>query len=130
MCFLPHIYIIYPEGMVRSSTSCIGCMYPSEIDSMFIKLRDLTEDVKTYYAYHAVLIVIESVIILVSSATALTINYQNKLETRFIHNGYFVGHCMLRLLFLYYVVRETHNTVLEVSIVISNKIKLHVSRCT
>jgi len=89
--------------------------YLSEVNRLYVKLHGLTEDVKTYYAYHAVLIVVESVIILISSVTTLTINFLNKLDTRFVHNGYFVGHCALRLLFLFCVVRETHSTVLEVS---------------
>jgi len=82
---------------------------------MFIELRGLTEEVKTAYAYHAMLFIVETVLILISCATTLTVNYLNELDTTFINNGYFIGHCSLRLLFLYFVVRETHKATLEVS---------------
>jgi len=104
-------------------------IYPKEINSLFTELRGLTEDVKDYYAYHAVLIIIESVIILVSTVTTLTVNFLNELDTDFIRNGYFMGHCSLRFFFLFFVVRETHKTILEVRIIqlvpILNKINYH-----
>lgn len=100
---------------IKPSSSETKYIHPKEINSLFIELRGLTEDVKLHYAHHAMLIITESVLILVSSVTTLTVNYLNNLDTTFIHNGYFIGHCSLRLLFLYYVVRETHNTIHEVS---------------
>lgn len=101
--------------MLNNSFSDTKYIYPKEMNNMFTELRELTEEVKTYYAYHAIIIIIETVIILVSSVTSLTVNYLNELDTEFIHNGYFIGHCSLRFLLLFYLVRETHYTILEVS---------------
>lgn len=86
--------------------------YPDELVGLFTRLRGLTEDVKTCYAYHAMLITVESVLILITNVTALTTSYINGVESKNIH---LIGHSLMRLLFLFYVVRETHNTKLEVS---------------
>lgn len=107
---------VNPAGVSMSSTSAdIGYMYPKEVNRLFIELRGLTDEVKTYYAYHAIIIIVESVLILVSSATTLTINYLNELDKTYVHNGYCIGQCALRFLFLLYVVHEAHKTILEVS---------------
>jgi len=108
-------------GAAKNVRSTTQYMYPKEINSMFIELRGLTEEVKTDYAYHAMLFIVETVLILISCATMLTVNYLNELNTTFTYNGYFMGHCSLRLLFLFFVVRETHNATLEVSAIINEK---------
>lgn len=101
---------------MKNSLLDIKYVYPKEVNSLFVELRSLTEEVKSHYAYHTIIIIIESILILISSATALTINFLNKSDMPLIDNEYFIGQCFLRLLFLFFVVRETHNTVLEVSI--------------
>lgn len=101
---------------MKNSSPDIKYMYPKEVVGLFVELRDLAEDVKSNYAYHIIIIIIESILVLISSVTALTINCLNKSDIPFIDNEYFIGQCLLRLLFLFFVVRETHNTVLEVSI--------------
>lgn len=108
---------IYCTGVLNHSLPSTKYIHPKEINSLFTELRGLTEEVKVYYAYHAVLIIIESVMILVSTVTTLTVNLLNELDTDIVRNGYFMGHCFLRFLFLFFVVRETHTTSLEVSII-------------
>lgn len=99
---------------MKNPSPGIKYIYPKEIINLFIELRGLTEEVKSYFACHTIIIIIESVLILVLDVTTLTINYLNELDIIFDHNAYFIGQCSLRLLFLFYVVRETNNTVLEV----------------
>ncbi|VVC31908.1 Hypothetical protein CINCED_3A025700 [Cinara cedri] len=110
---------IFANSVLKNSSSSdirYTMMYPKEVNNLFNELRDLTEEVKTYYAYHAIIIIVESVLILVSNATTLTVDCLNELDKTIVRNCYCVGHCALRLLFLFYVVREAHKAVLEVSI--------------
>ncbi|XP_050056957.1 uncharacterized protein LOC126550083 [Aphis gossypii] len=104
---------IFRKSALNNSFPDTKYIHPKELNKLFTELRELTEEVKIYYAYHAILIIIETVIILVSSVTSLTVNYLNELDTEFVHNGYFIGHCTLRFIFLFYLVRETHKTILE-----------------
>lgn len=90
-------------------------MFPKEIANLFNELRRLTEDVKIYYAYHAILIIIDSVLIFISCATALTFNYTNNIHLTFLHNKLFLVYCIFKLIFLFILIREAHNTVQEVS---------------
>jgi hypothetical protein len=93
-------------------------MYPKELVNLFVQLRGLTNEVKIYYTYHAMLVIVESVLILITNVTALTVGYINGMQ---VDNVHLIGHTSMRLLFLFYVVRETHNTKLEVSIVVHNQ---------
>uniref|UniRef100_A0A2S2NEQ4 Gustatory receptor n=1 Tax=Schizaphis graminum TaxID=13262 RepID=A0A2S2NEQ4_SCHGA len=104
---------IFKKSMLNNSFSETKYIHPKEMNNLFTELRELTEEVKTYYAYHAIIIIIETVIILVSSVTSLTVNYLSELDTKFVDNGYFIGHCFLRFLLLFFLVRETHYTTLE-----------------
>lgn len=83
---------------------------------MFIKLRYLTEEIKTHYANHTILIIVESVLLLVSCLTKLTINYTNGFETEFSYNKLLLIFNILKFMFLFFIVKEAHNTVQEVSI--------------
>lgn len=91
-------------------------MYPKEINNLFIELRHLMEEIKTHYAIHTILFIIESVLLLASSLTKLTFNYTNKFETEFSYNKYLLIFNMLKFVFLFFIVKEAHNTIHEVSI--------------
>lgn len=95
--------------------TCTQRMSPKEIASLYNELRSLTEDVKNYYAYHAILTITDSVLLFVSNVTALTLNYTNKIDLTLFQNKMFLIYCILKLIFLILIVRETHNTVKEVS---------------
>lgn len=95
--------------------TCTQRMSPKEIASLYNELRNLTEDVKNYYAYHAILTITDSVLLFVSNVTALTLNYTNEIDLTLVHNKMFLIYCILKLIFLILIVRETHNTVEEVS---------------
>lgn len=99
---------------IHSSTTKF--MYPKEIDSLFIELRRLTAAVKSYYACHVILIIVESVLLFVSNVTKLTFNYTNHANTALYYNKLSLLYCILKMIFLYFVVQETHNTVEEVNI--------------
>lgn len=90
-------------------------MFPKEITNLYNELRHLTEEVKNYYAYHAVLTIIDSILIFISSATALTLDYRNEIDMSFFHNKLFLIYCVFKMLFLFFIVRETHHTAQEVS---------------
>lgn len=94
-------------------------MFPKEITNLYNELRTLTDEVKNYYAYHAVLIIIDSILIFISSVTALTLDYTNEIAFSFFHNKLFLIYCVFKMLFLFFIVRETHDTVQEVSAVTS-----------
>lgn len=90
-------------------------MYTKEIANLYNELRNLTEDVKSYYAYHAIVTIVEILLIFISCVTSLTINYTDKVDFMLFHNILFFIYCNFKLLFLFFIVRETHNTVQEVS---------------
>lgn len=95
--------------------TCTQHMSPKEIASLYNELRSLTEDVKNYYGYHTILTITDSVLLFVSNVTALTLNYTNKVDLILFQNKMFLIYCILKLIFLILIVRETHNTVEEVS---------------
>lgn len=90
-------------------------MNPKEIASLYNELRQLTEEVKNYYAFHAILTIMDFVIIFVLCVTSLTFNYTYKIQSMLLYNKLMFVYCILKLLFLFFIVRETHNTVQEVS---------------
>lgn len=101
-------------GVSGHSKSGTKYMHPRDLNHLFIELRGITEEIKSFYAYHSMLLIIESIMILVSGVTTITINHL-QLNAKFVHSEYFVVHCVLRLLFLFFVVRETHCTTCEAS---------------
>lgn len=94
-------------------------MYANEINRMFIELRSLTEEVKTYYKYHALLVIIETILIIVANVTTLAFVYLSGLNTTVAQNVYLMGHGFMRLLYLFLIVREAHNTILEVRLILN-----------
>jgi len=94
------------------------CLYPTEVHNLFIKLRNLTEEVKTYYGFHALLIVFESVLLIASNVTKLAFNYTNKISLTFTLNKFLLVFCILKIIFIFFIVREAHNAVKEVSFTI------------
>lgn len=101
---------------ISESTIDNNCpYYPNKIQKMFNELRYLTEEIKTYYAIYTILIIFESVLLFVSSVTKLTINYTNGLEMKLLCNNFFIIYCILKMIFLFFIVHEAHNTVQEVS---------------
>lgn len=92
-------------------------MLPKETANMYIELRDLTEKVKHYYAYHVILIILDSVLVFVLCVTSLTMNYTFKIKSTLLYNELLFVYCILKLLFLFFIVRETHDTVQQVSLV-------------
>lgn len=95
--------------------TCTTRMHPKEIASLYNELRQLTEEVKNYYAFHAILTIMDFVIIFVLCVTSLTFNYTYKIQSMLLYNKLMFVYCILKLLFLFFIVRETHNTVQEVS---------------
>jgi len=104
---------------ISHSTPKEKCFYPTEVHYLFIKLRNLTEEVKTYYAFHALLIIIESVLLIASSVTKLVFNYTNYIDTVFVYNKLLLVFCILKMIFILFIVREAHNTIQEVSFIIN-----------
>lgn len=99
-------------------------MYTKEINRLFIELRGLTDEVKTYYACHTIIVIIESSLILLTSATILAINYLKMLDNVITISKYSIGQCAMRLVFLFYVVHEAHETILEVISILEKVILL------
>lgn len=89
-------------------------MYPKEIVNIFNELRYLTDDVKIFYSYHAILIIIDTILICVSCVTALILNYTNNINLTLFHSNLFSVYCIFKLLFLFLFIREIHITVQEV----------------
>lgn len=89
-------------------------MFPKEIIKLYNELRNLTEEVKNYYAYHAMLTIFYSILIFISNVTALTLDYTNEMKLSISHNFLFLVYCVLKMSFLFFIVRETHKTVQEV----------------
>jgi len=106
---------------IKANSANSQQLLPKEIAGLYSELRSLTEEVKTYFAYHAILTVMDSVLIFVSCVTVLTLNYTSKLESTLFYNELIFIYCIFKLLFLYLIVRETHNTVQEVSVSILHK---------
>lgn len=96
-------------------TTTAKCLYPNEVHNLFIELRNLTEEIKTYYAYHAILIIIESVLMIVSNITKLTFKYTNSIDKDLTYNKLILIFCILKMIFIFFIVREAHNTIQEVS---------------
>jgi len=90
-------------------------LYPTEVHNLFIELRNLTEEVKTYYAYYALLIIIESVLLIASNVTKLIFNYTNHIDTVLSYNELLLIFYILKMIFIFFIVREAHNTIQEVS---------------
>lgn len=101
---------------VNSDSAGTRRMRPKEIANMYMELRNLTEEVKSYYACHVILIILDTVFGLVLCVTLLTMDYYTVRTKSSYHQLEFV-HVVLKMLFLFFVVRETHNTVQEVSVV-------------
>lgn len=95
--------------------ACSRLLYPNEIASLYKELRCLTEEMNNYYGCHIILATIDSVLIFVSCTTALTLDYTNGVQLTFSHNNLFIFYCIFKLLFLYFVVQEIHETICEVS---------------
>lgn len=93
--------------------------YPTEVHYLFIKLRNLTEEVKTHYAFHALLIIIESVLLIFSNVTKLVFNYTNNVDTVFVFDKLLLVFYILKMIFIFFIVREAHNTIQEVSFIIN-----------
>lgn len=96
-------------------TTDIKCFYPNELDNLFVELWNLTEEIKIYYAYHTVLLIIESVLLFVSSLTKLTFIYTSNLDEALLNNKLYLIYCILKMIFLFFIVQEAHNTIQEVS---------------
>jgi len=94
------------------------CLYPSEIQNVFIKLRNLTEEVKTYYGFHALLLIIESVLLVASSVTKLAFNFTNDIHTLYVINKMILIYYIFKMIFIFFMVREAHNTIKEVRFII------------
>lgn len=91
-------------------------MYPNEITSLYNELRGLTEQVKSYYALPTIIVVTDSVLIFIMCVTTLTLNYTNKLNASLFHDHLLLIYCLSKLLFVFFIVREAHNTMQEVRI--------------
>ncbi|XP_026814315.1 uncharacterized protein LOC113554601 [Rhopalosiphum maidis] len=96
-----------------TATITTKCFYPTEIHNLFIELRNLTEKVKTYYAFHALLIIIESVLLIASNVTKLAFNYTNNINTSLAFNRLALVFYILKMIFIFFIVREAHNTIQE-----------------
>ncbi|XP_022180040.1 uncharacterized protein LOC111040424 [Myzus persicae] len=101
------------ENSISHQTKTEKCLYPTEIHNLFIKLRNLTEEVKTYYGFHALFIIIESVLLIASNVTKLAFNYTNNIDTLFAYNKLLLIFCILKMIFIFFIVREAHNTIKE-----------------
>ncbi|XP_060869165.1 uncharacterized protein LOC132943984 [Metopolophium dirhodum] len=104
--------IVFKNSICHSTTT-EKCLYPTEVHYLFIKLRNLTEEVKSYYAFHALLIIIESVLLIASNVTKLAFNYTNNIDTAFVYNKLLLVFCILKMIFIFFIVREAHNTIQE-----------------
>lgn len=91
-------------------------IYPREIANLFNELRHLTEEVNSYYVFHVLLLVIEIELIFISGVTSSIMRYVNIVNLTFFHNKLFLIYCVLKLLFLFVLVRETHKAKQQVSI--------------
>jgi len=111
------IYLLFVA--ITESRTAIIHLYPKEIDNIFIELRHLMEKIKAHYANHTILIIIESVLLLISGLTKLTINYTRNFEITFSYNLLFSIYNILKFIFLIFMVKEAHNTIEEVSIYFS-----------
>jgi hypothetical protein len=89
-------------------------MFTKGITNLYNELRNLTEKVKNYYVYHAMLIIFDSIIIFISNVTILTLNYTNEIDSSIYHSNLFMVYCFLKMLLLFFIVRETQKTVQEV----------------
>ncbi|VVC30892.1 7TM chemoreceptor [Cinara cedri] len=98
---------------IKDSWACPQLMYPNEITSLYNELRLLTEEVKNYYALHAILVITDSVLIFTACVTAMTLNYTNKSSKSLFADNLFLIYCLSKLLFVFFIVRETHNTMQE-----------------
>lgn len=101
---------------ISNPTTTTKCFFPTEVHNVFIELRNLTEEVKTYYAFHALLIIIESVLLIASNVTKLVFNYTNNIDTGLTYNRLILIFCILKMQFVFFLVREAHNTIQEVSL--------------
>jgi len=111
------IYLLFIG--IRGSQTTIKNLYPKEIDSLFIELRHLMEKIKAHYANLTILIIVESVLLLVSGLTKLTINYTRNFEITFSYNLLFSIYNILKFIFLIFMVKEAHDTIEEASIYFS-----------
>jgi len=93
-------------------------LYPTELQNLFIKLRNLTEEVKTHYGSHALLIIIESVLLIAADVTKLAFNYINNIQTLFVFNKMLFIFCIFKIIFIFFIFRETHNTIIEVCFIV------------
>jgi len=101
---------------ISNSTTTTKYFYPTEVHNVFIELRNLTEEVKTYYAFHALLIIMESVLLIASIVTKLVANYTNSISTELTYSRFILLFFILKMHFVFFLVREAHNTIQEVSL--------------
>ncbi|CAH1721322.1 unnamed protein product [Aphis gossypii] len=101
------------KNSISNPTITTKCFYPTEVHNVFIELRNLTEEVKTYYAFHALLIIMESTLLIAAVVTKLVFSYTNNISTELIYNRLFLIFCILKFQFVFFLVREAHNTIQE-----------------
>ncbi|KAF0762665.1 Uncharacterized protein FWK35_00015866, partial [Aphis craccivora] len=96
----------------NNPTTTTKCFYPTEVHNVFIELRNLSEEVKTYYAFHTILIVIDSVLLIASNVTKLVFNYTHN-STGIEYNRFILIFGILKMQFVFFLIREAHNTIQE-----------------
>ncbi|XP_025204886.1 uncharacterized protein LOC112601461 [Melanaphis sacchari] len=101
------------KNSLNNPTTTTKYFYPTEVLNLFIELRNLTEEVKTYYAFHALLVIIESVLLISSEVTKLSfISIDNNIKNFKIITLASIF-CTLKIIFIFFIVREAHNTIQE-----------------
>ncbi|VVC30891.1 7TM chemoreceptor [Cinara cedri] len=62
---------------------------------------------------------LHSILICITCVTTLTLNYTNRITLSLLHNQLLFIYCLSKLLFLFFIVRETHNTIKETNKTVS-----------